>query len=77
MVPKLGPISRLEHHLPTSTPNIASLDHLTENVHNVLGQIWQATSNTGLVVKRGSMKGTFTLYYNIFTLHCLPTSLVR
>ena len=61
------------------TPNIASLDHLTENVHNVLGQIWQATrqnpstiSNTGLVIKRGSMKGTFTLYYNIFTLHCLP-----
>ena len=25
------------------TPNIASLDHLTVNVHNVLGQIWQAT----------------------------------
>jgi hypothetical protein len=25
------------------TPNIASIDHLTENVHNVLGQIWQAT----------------------------------
>ena len=23
--------------------NIASIDHLTENVHNVLGQIWQAT----------------------------------
>ena len=46
------------------TPNIASLDHLTENVHNVLGQIWQATkqnlsttSNTGLVIKKGKYEG--------------------
>ena len=37
--PKRDPLGR---HLQY-TPNIASLDHLTENVHNVLGQIWQAT----------------------------------
>ena len=58
------------------TPNIASLDHLTDNMYNVRGQIclnpsW-AQSATSIVQSSnqgGSMKGTFTLYYHIFTLH--------
>merc|ERR1712051_859033 len=38
------------------------------------GRAQSTISNTGLVIKRGSMKGTFTLYYNISTLH-LPSNI--
>ena len=58
------------------TPNIASLDHLTDNMYNVRGQDClkpQLTQSATSIVQPsnqgGSMKGTFTLYYHIFTLH--------
>ena len=47
-LPSWVPSSRLERHLPTSTPNIASFDHLA--------QYWSSN-------QRGSMKGPTKIHH--------------